>query len=300
MPTIPVAVKIDTLAIIAVMAVSPPAWADCARFVSYAPTHFDPTVGQFPDDANIAADLRVLRNEGFSGLITYAADGTLNRIPRLAKQLGFTCVYMGLFCPTRAEEIAAAVAESSWVDAYVIGNEGLGDARMFCPYDTLELAAAMSSVRSTTGKWVTTSEQVDDYLSSAYAPWLLAHCDLVLPNAHPFWAKLREPIAAVQWTVGKATALKSQTTKPVLLKETGLPSDGCPECSAGAQRTFYQVLLGSGVAFSYFEAFDQPWRTAPSVEPHWGINDASRTPKLTGQWLPAHASSWGQVKRRYR
>ena len=270
------------------------------RGVAYAPTNFDPTLQLFPDDASIAADLEILYAQGFRTVVTYASDGTLDRIPRLAKLRGFERVYMGVFCPTNAEEVAAAIAASSWVDGYVAGNEGLGEPRAFCPYDTLQLAQVMRDIRAATGKPVTTSEQAGDYLAGAFARWLLEHGDWLFPNAHPFWAGARDAGEAVAWTTATFVSLAARSPVPVLLKETGLPSAGCAECMEEAQATFYRRLEATRVRFFFFEAFDQAWKTSHPVEPHWGINRKNREPKLVGVWLPVERTPWGRCKALYR
>ena len=266
--------------------------------VAFAPTHFDPTapVAVFPSDADLALDLAVLHGEGFGCLVTYASDGTLSRIPRLARQAGFTCVYMGIWCPTNAVEIAAAIAESSFVTGYVVGNEGLGESRA-CAYDTTALGTAMAQLRTATGKPVTTSEQIDKYLAGPYSAWLRAHGDWLFPNAHPFWASVTAPDSAVQWTLAKYSAISALTSKRVSLKESGLPSAGCGACSEERQRRFFQLLRSTPVDHCVFEAFDQPWKGPAEVEKHWGVNDMNRRPKLV---VPVAPRSWQDLKTRYR
>jgi exo-beta-1,3-glucanase (GH17 family) len=266
--------------------------------VAYAPTHFDPTapVPVFPSDTEIARDLAVLHDEGFRCLLTYASDGTLSHVPRLARQAGFTCVYMGIWCPTNAAEIRAAVAESSFVTGYVVGNEGLDEARA-CAYDTTALSATIAQVRAATGKLVTTSEQIDDYLTGRYADWLRAHGDRLFPNAHPYWAGITQPDSAAQWTLAKYEALAALTSKRISLKETGLPSAGCGGCSEERQRLFFQLLRSTPVEHCVFEAFDQPWKGPAEVEKHWGVNDANRRPKLV---VPVGRMRWEDMKGRYR
>jgi hypothetical protein len=39
------------------------------------------------------------------------------------------------------------------------------------------------------------------------------------------------------------------------------------------------------VKFVYFEAFDQPWKTHLPIEPHWGIFNSDRSPKVLGKRL---------------
>jgi hypothetical protein len=55
------------------------------------------------------------------------------------------------------------------------------------------------------------------------------------------------------------------------------------------QRAYFESLGRTDARFVYFEAFDQPWRTEPAVEPHWGLFRADRTPKAFAAALLASA-----------
>jgi exo-beta-1,3-glucanase (GH17 family) len=249
-------------------------------WAAYAPTLFNPNNGTFPSDESMREDLKSLYAEGFRGIVTYASDGTLNHIPRLARDLGFKLVYMGIYCPLSPSEVAAALAESTYVDGYVVGNEGLGDNRVYCAYDTTQLQATMEWLRQSSGKPVSTSEQVDDYLQGPWSVWLLDRSDWVFPNVHPYWAGLTNPDSAVAWTIDKYEAVQQRTAKPVTIKETGLPSAGRASCSEQRQSEFYERLSSTSIPFFHFEAFDQPWKVEQPVEAHWGVNDSNRSPKL--------------------
>src|SRR3990172_1151556 len=131
----------------------PPSELFSLCWVAYSPTNYDPNQGIFPQEESIRQDLQVLHDSGFTGLVTYGADGTLGEIvPQLAEGLGFKLI-MGIWDPnssTEREHAVAAAAYSSTV-AYVMGNEGLGRR-----YDLLTLKTAMDTLRQVTGKPVAT------------------------------------------------------------------------------------------------------------------------------------------------
>jgi exo-beta-1,3-glucanase (GH17 family) len=252
-------------------------------WVVYAPTNFNPDISQFPPDSSIKADLDTLYSVGFRGLVTYASDGTLWRIPQIARQVGFTGkIIMGIWCPYGSgNEITNAINCTSFVDGYCIGNEGINDARSYCDYfgDTTYLAQVMDSLRKVTGKPVTTSEQIDDYFSGEYSGWLIRNSDFIFPNVHPWWFGIKDPFDAAAFTQKMYDSLKTITDKEIIIKETGFPSAGDAQASEQNQTDYFVTLQNTDVVFFYFEAFDQPWKNWAPVEPHWGLFTDSRSPK---------------------
>lgn len=260
-------------------------------WVSFAPTHFDPMTGTYPEEMSLREDLQVLCRLGFHGIITYDAWLTLRHIPRLAREACFRGVIMGIWCLSRVDpgcsrerieaEFRNAVEASPFVDGYAVGNEGLNQR-----YTRAELEDTVARLKAATGKPVTTSEQIDDYMADQS---LLALGDFILPIVHPFWHEVRSPQSAAQWTADQYERLKALLVqqglreKPVFFKEVGLPTAGCTECSEENQAAYYRWLgrLRSNrlILFAYFEAYDQPWKTWHPVEPHWGLLRSDRSPK---------------------
>ncbi len=245
------------------------------RWVSFAPTNFNPLVGLYPSSTSIEEDLRVLYQHGFRGIITYGSENSLQYVPSLAKEVGFESVLMGVWLP-ESSQLDNAEAEQEFVEGYGVGNENLG-----ISYSLDELVQATRQLRSETNKPVTTTEQGADYFGEQ-AEQLIAMSDFIFPNVHPYWAGITAPAAAAQWTAGRYQAFTESVPpeKVVFFKEVGLPSAGCGACSEENQRDYYQLLGGSEILFSYFEAFDQPWKDWAPVEPNWGLFYADRSPKL--------------------
>jgi len=245
-------------------------------WVAYSPPNSDPNKGieATPDD--IRADLAVLREAGFTGLVTYGSIGIMGRdFPSLAQEEGFKGLIIGIWDPKNQEELSNANAASniSIVLGYCIGNEGLSKR-----YELSELSSAIENLRKATGKPVTTTEEFDDY----YNEDLLKIGDWVFPNAHPYFHSQLEPLNAVKWTEGAYEDLERRTDRFILFKEVGLPTAGDTEgkLSEDTQNQYYQELEITNVRFVYFEAFDQPWKTHLPIEPHWGVFFSDRTPKV--------------------
>lgn len=263
-------------------------------WIAYSPTHFDPTTTpvQWPTENDVREDLRVLRSAGFTGLVTYAsnyanrdAPGQMLDIPRLAQEAGFEGMISGVWDPTDENELQTAQQASLYpiVVGYSVGNEGLDDR-----YKLDTLVAAMDRLRRTTGKPATTTEQVGDYYENSPL-WSIA--DWIFPNAHPYFSGYRDPQEAVAWTERVFKTLDSVSDKPLIFKEVGLPSGGDANLSEAHQAQYYQLLRETAVTLVVFEAFDAPWKhlghpnpdgtySLPDPEPHWGIFNYDRSPKL--------------------
>lgn len=245
-------------------------------WVAYAPTHWSPEPPLItPTVTTLRDDLRVLRQAGFNGLVTYSSDGILGEaLPRLAQEEGFTGLIMGLWqVPLNEEESrhARAAAALTVTLGYVVGNEGL-----YTRYELPALGQAVDQLRALTGKPVATTEQVDKYANSA----LLQVGDWLFPNAHPYFSGRTQPDQAVQWTAHAYQELSARAKgQPVLFKEVGLPSGGDAALSESSQADYYQRLQQTATKFVYFEAFDEPWKQSLPVESHWGIFHADRSPK---------------------
>ncbi|MFH1174917.1 MAG: hypothetical protein V1725_07315 [archaeon] len=244
------------------------------RWIAYAPTNFNPNIQQFPSEESILADLEVLVDANFTCVVTYGADGTLGRIPLLARNAGMQHVVMGIWSLTNTEEWNAALANTAFVDGYCLGNEGL----MRNDYTLAELEARMAQLRALTGKPVTTTEPI-----GAYDTALLDAGDWAFPNTHPFWANITNPETAAAWTEEQYTALSGRTQQVVIMKEVGLPTEGAADLSEENQNSYYRLMEGTTARFVYFEAFDQPWKNSQPIEPHWGLFMPDRTTKLASQ-----------------
>ena len=259
----------------------PNGWVEKVKdivWVTYSPPNADPNKGLETSLDDIRADLEVLREAGFTGLVTYDSRGVMGKdLPIIAEEAGFDGLIMGIWDPTNEEELSNAKAASAFsiVLGFCVGNEGLSKR-----YEMPVLSFVIDNLREETGKPVTTTEELDDY----YDEKLLQLGDWVFPNAHPYFHGQLDAVNAVKWTEGAYKDLDGKTDLFVLFKEVGLPTAGDSEgkLSETVQNQYYQELENTEVSFVYFEAFDQPWKTNLPVEPNWGIFFSDRTPKELG------------------
>ncbi len=95
--------------------------------------------------------------------------------------------------------------------------------------------------------------------------------DLLLPNIHPTFEKWFNPSDAkngAAFVLNVANKLQSQYPKPLIVKETGLPSGPASMGFTEAHQSAFwaEILNQAGAsetrAVSCFEAFDAPWKPA--------------------------------------
>lgn len=261
-----------------------------APAVAYQPKAFMPGGKGFElSESEIRSELRLLRQVGFRGIVTYGSKGMMGKIPEFARSEGFDgTIIMGIWDIGSAEEYQNARSQVQFVDGYCLGNEGL-DVR----YNAEALLSGMKHLRGATGLPVTTSEPIVKYFQPKYQYVLCKAPDWVFPIIHPFWDQPFEPEQAARWITVHCDYLSVFSGRSVMIKEAGYPSAGHKKLNEEEQVVFFKALATSGLSFFYFEAFDQPWKATlnhnPPIEAHWGLFKADGTPKkiaafLTQRW----------------
>jgi exo-beta-1,3-glucanase (GH17 family) len=261
------------------------------RFIAYTPRSFSIAGGKITaaSATSIRKDLTLLR-PSFNGLITYSATSGLEAIPQIAHELAYRAVILGIWDPKSETEIDnvihAAQKYPTLVVAIIIGNEGLYT-RRYLPQDVQK--ARQRIKKECPSLAITTSEPFFLYFEKEYTQFFTSH-DLLMPNIHPVFEKWftasTPPRLGVDMVVQMAEKFKTTYNKPLLIKETGLPSG--PEdqgFSPKRQTLFWSELLrrfpfSPDQSLACFEAFDAPWKpqemgtTLPgnhATEAFWGF-----------------------------
>jgi len=271
-------------------------WRDVQRYVAYSPSEYRPGVS--PNTTSLAADLSLLAPY-FDGLVLYSTRELTGSVCQIAHQRGFA-VILGIWDPMDEEELDRAaqyvVEYGDSVQGICVGNEGL----RFDRYSLDQLEAALRTLRSKVSVPLTTSEPIVQYASPGLRSLPV---DFHSPNIHlktDIDEEVQQLDSEVAWVFDRALSLVEETGRPVLIKETGVPSGPQPEYSPAAQTQFWRLMLeredemrSQGIHFAVFEAFDQPWKSDPSLllgirqvasepirtEPHWGLFQSNREPK---------------------
>jgi exo-beta-1,3-glucanase (GH17 family) len=268
------------------------------RFVAYVPRSFSIRDGlpQAATRAGIREDLRRLRPH-FTGLITYGLGNGQDAIAGIAVEAGFDALFLGVWNPTDTAELDAAIAlarrHPQQIVGLVLGNEGLFWKR----YGARDVAAAAAYVRARAPRLILgSSEPFAVYLDSPDAAALLA-LDVLLPNIHPRFESWFDPAnveQAAEFVVEALGLLRTRSGKPVLIKETGLPSAPAEQGFTEERQAAFWARLAQRIPPSptqnlgWFEAFDSPWKPRElqdefgrleASEAHWGLFRHDGTPK---------------------
>ena len=267
------------------------------RFVAYTPTDLKVVSGQVhaASRERIRKDLTVLRDD-FQGLITYSCADGVEEVPAIASALGYRALILGIWDPLSEREFSnvrrLVNAYPQLIVGVSVGNETLLARR----HEWSVLRASIQRLRTALpGVAITTSEPFYYYLNDDPADFLAVQ-DFLLPSVHPLfqpWFEQATTAQAVDFVVRVAGLLSAKSDKPVLIKETGLPS-GPPgtRFTPAAQAAFWTSLLkqlprAPGRDVAYFEAFDHDWKAENArrefgshpEEAYWGLYDADGHPK---------------------
>ena len=126
---------------------------------------------------------------------------------------------------------------------------------------------------------------VDAYFAFPQRPALAAACDFLPINCYPFWEGC--PLEfAVPYATGMVHQVKAVAgDKPVIIAETGWPTDGPAEPGKRAQAlyalNFIPWAAKAGVPLFWFSSFDEAWKVGAEggAGAYWGFWDADGKPK---------------------
>lgn len=268
-----------------------------ARFVTYNPTGLKVIDGNItPASAeSVRADLTALRPY-FDGLITYSARDGNEHVADIAQELGYKAVVIGLWTPADPEEVRNALQAAKKHPKLVVGIS-LGNEIVFGKRGTwANLQAYLALMRARAPDVpLTVTEPFAQFLEGDAAE-VRGAMDFMLVNVHPIFEKWFAEAGPGNWAdfVVKVTdKLAGAYCGPILVKETGLPTGPVSMgYDAEKQAAFWRALEtqfkpSRARAFSYFSAFDAPWRTVdfnPVAGSHpeeafWGLFTEARAPK---------------------
>lgn len=174
-------------------------------------------------------------------------------------------------------------AKKGLVDIAVVGNEVL-------LRDELTLNELLDYVRRV--KKAVPDIQVgyvDAYYQFVENPKLVEECDVILANCYPFWEGCHIDKATAYLDEMHNIVLHAANGKPVIVSETGWPSDGTGNDNAepskiNAMKYFVNVsnwAKDRGAKVFYFSSFDESWkvRQEGDVGARWGIWDKNENLK---------------------
>lgn len=203
-------------------------------------------------------------------------------IPQIAKELGMKTLvgaWLGTDEDKNRQEIENLIqlAKDGFVDIAAVGNEVLYRKDL----TEEELLDRIRQVKKAIPN--VPVGYVDAYYEFSKRPAIAEACDVILCNCYPFWegTDFRYSLLHMQQMYNQAR--QAGKGKPVIITETGWPSQGESLGNAvpsmwSAMKYFIQTQLWAmddNVEVFYFSSFDEPWKVGAEGEvgAYWGIWD---------------------------
>ena len=211
-------------------------------------------------------------------------------IPKVAHEQGLKTMvgaWIGSDKTQNDKEIEGLIklAKAGYVDIAVVGNEVLLRGEL----TEKEVLAYIRKVKEVLPNIPV--GYVDAYYQFSEHPQIVDACDLVLINCYPFWEGCNIDHASVYLKQMVTLAKNAAKGKPVIISETGWPSQGdhikeavpSPE---NAMKYFINVnnwVQKEEVEMFYFSSFDESWkeRYEGNVGQRWGIWDKNEKLKYS-------------------
>ncbi|NNF70161.1 MAG: glycosyl hydrolase [Acidimicrobiia bacterium] len=204
------------------------------------------------------------------------------QIPGIAKEMGLKTMVGVDLSDDREENEAGlangiAVAQAGHADILVVGNENL--LRQDLPEHEL-----LDYIRRAKEAVDIPVSFVDAYFLFEQHPAVADAVDVMLVNCYPFWEGCAAEHALVYMKEMYRRAQGVANGKPVIISETGWPSQGTP--FGGSIPSFdnaleyfirtYQWAEEDGIEIFWFSAFDEAWKVGPEgdVGAYWGLWDS--------------------------
>jgi exo-beta-1,3-glucanase (GH17 family) len=203
-------------------------------------------------------------------------------VPRIAHKHGLKTMvgaWLGDEMDKNEQEIEAliALAREGVVDIAAVGNEVL------YRNDLNEEQLLNYILRVKEAIPGTPVGYVDAYYEFTQHPRIVEACDVILSNCYPYWegTDIDHSLNHMQQMYGQA--VRAANGKPVIITETGWPSQGTNLRGAfpsaeNAMKYFINSQLWSAkdnIDMFYFSSFDESWKVGPEgdVGAYWGLWD---------------------------
>jgi glucan 1,3-beta-glucosidase len=218
---------------------------------------------------------------------TYASDNNSELTGRIAHELNIKVAAEAWIGPddnANKEQLNAliGVAQAGQADLLIVGSEALfrGDV------NASQLVNYIISLKNIVPFLpVTTDDAYQELLSN---PSVMDVCDIIMANFYPFCAGVNINNAVDDLNLDYLELVSAARGKPVLIGETGWPSDGSATKDAVPSlenaviyfKNFVSWAKANNVNYFYFEAFSEPWKIIEgTVGSNWGVWDSNGTLK---------------------
>jgi len=203
-------------------------------------------------------------------------------IPKVAHELGLKTLvgaWLGKDEEKNEQEIEGLIelAKAGYVDVAAVGNEVLYRKDL----TKEQLLAYMRRVKEALPDIPV--GYVDAYYEFSRHPDIVAHSDVVLANCYPFWEGCQIEYSLMYMKQMYYQAKAAVGDKPVIITETGWPSQGqalggAVPSTENAIKYFLNTQQWSreeNIEIFYFSSFDESWKVGAEgdVGAYWGIWD---------------------------
>ena len=183
-------------------------------------------------------------------------------------------------------EALIALAKAGNVDVATVGNEVLYRNDLSLE----ELLGYIKRVKEALSGLDIPVGYVDAYYEFSRHPELVENSDVVLANLYPYWEG-----CPIEYALGHMQAMYGQAVdaaqgKPIIITETGWPSEGggLKGALAGpeaAMKYFIDTIRWTNenkIPIFYFSSFDESWKTGDEgdVGAYWGLWDKNENLKF--------------------
>ncbi|KAG7383698.1 hypothetical protein PHYPSEUDO_003377 [Phytophthora pseudosyringae] len=232
---------------------------------------YDPNHGTGMDASSVQADMQAIASHGFDSVRTFISKFGNTEMGPIIAAAGLKAM-LGVPYPQSdyQDQMAAAIkaAQAGGVYAVMVGNENLAGASSV-PGDMISVIQQIKS-QVPDGVLVGTVQRNTEVINhDTVSGWsdLVANCDLLGVNAHPFFSPGTTSDTAIEVLKNQWQTMSSTFGSKLILTETGWPSSGTLMGNVGSvagAETFYnayqQWSSSMGEKF-YFQMFDTPYRS---------------------------------------
>lgn len=203
-------------------------------------------------------------------------------IPKIAKEYGIKTLvgaWLGKDDKINQQEVENLInlSKEGYVDIAAVGNEVMlrGD------LTEDELIGFINRVKQAIPGIPV--GYVDAYFEFDVKPRITEACDVVLANCYPYWEGCHIDYSLLYMKEMYNRAIRAANGKPVIISETGWPSQGTNFGAAiPSDENFIKYFINTqkwskedNIAIFYFSSFDESWKVGAEgdVGAYWGLWD---------------------------
>jgi glucan 1,3-beta-glucosidase len=203
-------------------------------------------------------------------------------IPKIAKEYGIKTLvgaWLGKDDKINQQEIEnlIKISKEGYVDIAAVGNEvmlrgDLTEDELIAFINRVKLAIPGIPVG-----------YVDAYFEFDVKPRITEACDVVLANCYPYWEGCHIDYSLLYMKEMYNRAIRAAKGKPVIISETGWPSQGTNFGAAiPSDENFIKYFINTqkwsaedNIEIFYFSSFDESWKVGAEgdVGAYWGLWD---------------------------